>query len=118
MRLAELLGTWSLAIDLGLGQPMGHFLNACLLAMRLGESLALSDDEMKKVYFLALLRYTGCTAEAHRVAEAFGDDIEANSWIIAADQSDPAELLVGLVRRVGRGRPAGRQGHSCHACGD
>jgi hypothetical protein len=31
----------------------------------------------------ALLRYTSCTAEAHRVAEVFGDDIEANSWIVA-----------------------------------
>jgi HD-GYP domain-containing protein (c-di-GMP phosphodiesterase class II) len=109
VRLAELLAAWSLAVDLGLGQPLGHFLSACLLAMRLGELVALSDDELKKVYLLALLRYTGCTAEAHRVAEVFGDDIEANSWIVAVDQTAPAALLTGLVRRTGQGQPAGRR---------
>jgi HD-GYP domain-containing protein (c-di-GMP phosphodiesterase class II)/DNA-binding CsgD family transcriptional regulator len=107
--LAELLAAWSLAVDLGLGQPLGHSLSACLLAMRLGELLALSDDELKKVYLLALLRYTGCTSEAHRVAEVFGDDIEANSWIVAVDQTAPAALLAGLLRRTGQRQSAGRR---------
>ena len=41
LRLAELIAALSLAIDLGLGQPMAHVLRTCLLAVRLGRALGL-----------------------------------------------------------------------------
>src|SRR5206468_8221146 len=37
VRLAELVATLSLGIDLGFGQPMEHVLRQCLIALRLAE---------------------------------------------------------------------------------
>jgi len=36
VRLAELVGAFSLATDLGMGQPMEHVLRSWLIATRLG----------------------------------------------------------------------------------
>jgi len=41
--LAELLAAFSLAIDLGLGQPMEHVLRSWRIAARLGERIDLAD---------------------------------------------------------------------------
>ncbi len=45
VRLAELVATLSLGTDLGFGQPMEHVLRQCLIALRLGERLGLSEAE-------------------------------------------------------------------------
>lgn len=57
VRLAELLASLSLALDLGLGQPMEHLLRSCLLAMRFGRALDLPEHELVDVYWLAFLRF-------------------------------------------------------------
>lgn len=106
LRLAEIVATLSLAIDLGLGQPMESFLRACLLAMRLGGELGLDNQELVNVYYLTLLRYAGCTAESHTAAAIFGDDVAANTWLIAVDHGRPSEILSAVVQHVGRGEPA------------
>ena len=85
LRLAELLASLSLAIDLGLGQPMEHFLHACLLAVRLATLLDLSEQELSEVYYLGLIRHLGCTAGASEVAAVSGDDLALNSWMLAVD---------------------------------
>ncbi len=43
LRLAELLAAFSLATDLGMGQPMEHVLRSWLIAGRLGERLDLGS---------------------------------------------------------------------------
>lgn len=43
LRLAELVAAFSLATDLGLGQPMEHVLRSWLIAVRLGERLDLES---------------------------------------------------------------------------
>jgi hypothetical protein len=40
VRLAELVGAFSLATDLGMGQPMEHVLRSWLIAVRLGGAWA------------------------------------------------------------------------------
>ena len=60
-RLAEVVAALSLATDLGMGQPMEHALRSCLLALRLGEELGLSEAELTDLYYVALLRRIGCT---------------------------------------------------------
>jgi hypothetical protein len=47
IRLAELVAAWSLATDLGTGQPMQHALRACLLASRLGEAPGLNEARIR-----------------------------------------------------------------------
>src|SRR3954447_13522037 len=74
-RVAEVVASLSLATDLGTGQATEHALRACLLAVRLAERLGFSDKDLTDLYYVALLRSTGCTATAHELAAAVGDDI-------------------------------------------
>src|SRR6478735_5937263 len=75
VRLAELVATLSLGTDLGLGQPMEHVLRQCLIALRLGERLGLSDAERRVLYYSSLLAWVGCFTDAYEQARWFGDDI-------------------------------------------
>src|SRR4051812_26447539 len=78
-RLAELVGSLSLGIDLGFGQPMEHVLRQCLIALRLAEGLGLDEEERAVVYYTALLINVGCHSDAHEQAKWFGDDIATKS---------------------------------------
>lgn len=53
----------SLATDMGTGQPLERGLRTCLLALRLGQIIGLSAEELQTVYYVALLRFVGCTAD-------------------------------------------------------
>src|SRR5438874_11102633 len=74
VRLAELVALLSLGTDLGLGQPMEHMIRACLIALRLGEQVGLSDAERGVVYYSGLLAWVGCHTDAYEQAKWFGDD--------------------------------------------
>ena len=65
-RLVEVVAAFSLATDLGLGQPMEHGLRSCLIATRLAEKLDLDEDERACVYWVTLLAMVGCTADFAR----------------------------------------------------
>ena len=101
VRLAELIAALSLATDLAMGQPIEHGLRSCVLAVRLGDALSLSEHELSAVYYVALLRFLGCTTEASVAAETFGDEIAARSWITALYFGPPARTLAGMLRLVG-----------------
>jgi len=75
VRLAEILAALSLATDLGMGQPSGHAVQTCVLSVRLAHDLQLPDDQVSEVFYVALLRYLGCTADAAEVAQLSGDEI-------------------------------------------
>ncbi len=73
--LAELLAAYSLATDLGLGQPMEHLLRAWRIAAGLGAHVGLPDSEQASLFYVAMLSWVGCVADAPEVAASFGDDI-------------------------------------------
>ena len=73
--LAELLAAFSLATDLGLGQPMEHVLRSWRIAARLGEHVDLDADEQASLFYIAVLAWVGCVADTPEVARWFGDDI-------------------------------------------
>jgi len=50
LRLAELVAAFSLATDLGMGQPMEHVLRSWLIAVRLGERLGLDAEARVALY--------------------------------------------------------------------
>jgi hypothetical protein len=50
LRLAELLAAFSLAMDLGLGQPMEHVLRSWLIAVRLGDHVGLERAQRGSLY--------------------------------------------------------------------
>ena len=103
--LADLLGAFSLATDLGLGQPMEHVLRSWWIAARLGEEIGLDDDERADLYYIAVLAWVGCVADTPEVAGWFGDDIAFRADSFGVDFAGlPA--LAFLVRHAGAGHSA------------
>jgi HD-GYP domain-containing protein (c-di-GMP phosphodiesterase class II) len=103
VRLAELVATLSLGIDLGFGQPMEHVLRQCLIALRIGEQLGLDEDGRATIYYTALLVNVGCHTDAHEQAKWFGDDIALKSGKYDQDFRGVRGAVSGL-RRIGAGQ--------------
>src|SRR6266508_3085105 len=101
VRRAELIAALSLAIDLGLGQPMEHVLHACRLAVRLGDHLGLDEPALAEGYYLTLLSDCGCVADSHVGADTVGDEVSSNSWIVPAFYGNQTEFLGAVVRHLG-----------------
>ena len=103
--LAELLAAFSLATDLGLGQPMEHLLRAWRIADLLGRQVGLSDDDQAALFFVAVLSWVGCVADTPEVASWFGDDIAFRSDSFGVDFAGlPA--LTFMLGHAGVGHPA------------
>lgn len=102
--LAELLAAYSLATDLGLGQPMEHLLRAWRIADLLGEHVALTDEQRAALFYVAVLSWVGCVADTPEVAGWFGDDIafRGNSFEIDFAGLPAFAYMLG---RAGTGRP-------------
>ncbi|HET8559775.1 MAG TPA: HD domain-containing phosphohydrolase [Marmoricola sp.] len=73
--LAEVLAAFSLATDLGLGQPMEHVLRSWWIADQVGAHLGMDERDRQELFYVALLAWVGCVADAPEVAATFGDDI-------------------------------------------
>ena len=101
VRLAELVAAFALGQDNAFGQPLGSRLRACVVAARLAESIGLSAADRETVYWVAQLRYLGCTGHAHEVAAVFGDEIALRSQSLVSDFTDPREVLPAIVRTAG-----------------
>lgn len=104
VRLAELVAALSLGVDLGFGQPMEHVLRQCLIALRLAESIGLSEDERSVVYYSALLVNVGCHSDAHEQAKWFGDDIALKAAKYEHELGSLSGALASL-RMIGSGNP-------------
>jgi HD-GYP domain-containing protein (c-di-GMP phosphodiesterase class II) len=100
-RLAEIVGLFALGQDNAFGQPMGSQLRSCIIADRLAQELGVGPTDRAAGYWVALLRYVGCTGHAHEVAAVFGDDIGTRSRSVVKDLSDPRELLPEILGQVG-----------------
>jgi HD-GYP domain-containing protein (c-di-GMP phosphodiesterase class II) len=104
VRLAELVAALSLAVDLGLGQPMEHLLRSCLIAVRLADRVGLGENERAVVYYVALLGWVGCHADAHEQAAWFGDDIALKADRFLVDMTGIAKARFALGH-LGAGGP-------------
>jgi len=79
LRLAELVAAFSLATDLGLGQPMEHVLRSWVIAARLGDHMGVELDDRGALFYVATPAWVGCVADTPEVAAWFGDDIYASA---------------------------------------
>jgi HD-GYP domain-containing protein (c-di-GMP phosphodiesterase class II) len=103
--LADLVAAFSLATDLGLGQPLEHVLRSWQIAVRLGEIDGLDADERAALFYVATLSWVGCVADTPEVAAWFGDDIAYRADSYAADLGGGAQALGFMLRHVGTGAP-------------
>jgi HD-GYP domain-containing protein (c-di-GMP phosphodiesterase class II) len=103
----------SLATDLGTGQPMEHGLRTCWLSLAAAEQLGLGAAARSSVYYVALLRFLGCTSYAAETAVvAGGDDVGFNAAMAPVLMAQPSEAMryfighlaeeLPLRRRIGR----------------
>src|SRR6201996_7611092 len=102
VRLAELVASLSLGVDLGFGQPMEHVLRQCLIALRLAERSGLGEQQRAAGYYTALLVNVGCHADAHEQAKWFGDDITLKSGKYSHELGSMRGALA-VMRLVGAG---------------
>jgi len=93
LRLAELAATLAVAQDHAFGQAPGAQLRACLLGQWLANDAGLSSDDAANAYWLALLRFLGCTGHAHEVAVVFGDEISLRSRSLLSDMGNPGDVV-------------------------
>ena len=102
--LAELLAAFSLATDLGLGQPMEHLLRSWQIASRLGRHVGLPDEDQAALFHVAMLSWVGCVADAPEVTASFGDDIAFRADSYEADLGGMSGMLF-FLGHAGLGRP-------------
>jgi hypothetical protein len=99
LRLGEFVATLALAQDNAFGQPLESQLRSCLLATWMCDAAGLEKAEgfnselRDTVYWVALLRYIGCTGHAHEVATIFGDEIAIRAQTLVHDAGNPAEVM-------------------------
>ena len=99
VRLAELVAALSLATDLGLGQPQEHIIRQTVIAVRMAELDDLSDQELAAIFYVSLLAWVGCVADAHEMGKWFGDDtsVRAESYLVDLTGLPMMRFMIGHV---------------------
>jgi HD-GYP domain-containing protein (c-di-GMP phosphodiesterase class II) len=108
VKLPELVAAFSLATDLGLGQPMEHVLRSWRIAARLGDRIGVDSAERGALYYVTTLAWVGCVADTPEVAAVFGDDIAFRRDYYQVDLAG-LPMLGFMLRHVGAGSPALRR---------
>ena len=103
-RLADLLASLSLAMDLGLGLPMEWVQRCTLTGLAIADEIGSPDDVVSDVYYLSLLRHMGCTSMAPEFAHYFGTDL-LGAEIVISDSYRLSEAATFLAS-IGKGQPA------------
>ena len=104
VKLPELVAAFSLATDLGLGQPMEHVLRSWRIAARLGEHVGVEVADRGALYYVTTLAWVGCVADTPEVAAVFGDDITFRRDYYQVDLAG-LPMLGFMLRHVGAGSP-------------
>ena len=74
VRLSEVVGALSHALDITEGQPMGHAVRTTMIGMRIGSILGLADEQKSALFYGLLLKDLGCSSNAARMTSLFGAD--------------------------------------------
>jgi len=95
--LVEGIGTLALAADLATGRPKGSGLSAAIVAAALAKKLGMDIKTQKDAYYLAAVRFIGCTITSHETGMmAIGDDQGFAVATMLGDWADRADLKAHL----------------------
>ena len=76
IRLSELLGALSHALDLTEGQPAGHCVRSCWIGIHIGREMGLPELQLWELYYAILLKDLGCSSNAARICQLYlADDL-------------------------------------------
>lgn len=106
IRLSEVIGAMSYALDIVEGQAMGHALRTCLIGMRLGDEVGLDPDRKAALFYALLLKDSGCSSNAAKVSSLFAaDDFLLKREMRLMDRQRLPVALGYLFRYAAHGRP-------------
>ena len=104
--LSKILSGLSYALDLTEGHPRGHASRSCLIGMRIGRELKLSQDDQSHLFYALLLKDAGCSSNSARVFQLFGgDDQRAKRAVWMRDWRKLREQIAYVLNYV---EPEGR----------
>ncbi len=93
VRLAELLGALSHALDMTEGQPPGHCIRCCWIGLQVGREIGLAESELWELYYTLLLKDLGCSSNAARICSLYlADDLNFKRDFKTVDGSLPQAL--------------------------
>lgn len=97
LRLAEILGSLSLATDMSTANPAESSINATVISTRLAERAGVPPGDLPTTYFACLTRMLGCTATATEAASlSLGHDQLFNFGLLTCDWSEPDQVAARL----------------------
>jgi len=93
MKLSELIGSLSQALDITEGQPRGHCVRVCWIGMHIGRQIGLDEATLRDLYYTLLLKDLGCSSNAARICELYlTDDLSFKRDFKAVGDSLPQML--------------------------
>lgn len=108
--LSEVISALSYALDLTEGQPPGHCIRSCWIGFHLGQRIGLDTAELWDLYYTLLLKDAGCSSNAARLCELYGQDDRTTKrdfkWV---DTDNKTQLAKFVLQHTGvRGQLADR----------
>ena len=100
VRAAELVAAVSAAGDFAKGLPEEQAQRTCAIALALCDALGLDGEQRRAVFYIALLRYVGCTATASDMAAdaALGSEQMQEFPLKRSDRHGPTTPVARGVR--------------------
>jgi putative nucleotidyltransferase with HDIG domain len=93
LRLAELLGALSHALDMVEGQPAGHCVRCCWIGIHIGREIGLPESKIWELYYTLLMKDVGCSSNAARICQLYmTDDIAFKRDFMTINGSLPQVL--------------------------
>jgi putative nucleotidyltransferase with HDIG domain len=127
MRISDIIGALSYALDLTEGQPLGHSVQSCMIGMRIAREIGMPIEDQADLYYSLLLKDAGCSSNASKLFHIIhSDEIKAkgdlkdkdwtkNGWEsfkYAMDHVAPGKPFLERIRTLIR-VAAKRQAESC-----
>ncbi len=104
--ITEGLGVLALAADAATGRPQGSGLTAAIVAAEFAQRIGEDEQTQKDAYFLALVRFIGCTITSHETGMlSIGDDQGFAVATMLGDWADRDDLKSYLNRYIAHDAP-------------
>ena len=101
LKLSELIGSLSHALDITEGQPEGHCTRCCWIGMHIGREIGLAEQNLWELYYTLLLKDLGCSSNAARICELYlTDDLSFKRDFKTVGDSLPS-VLNFVLRHTG-----------------
>jgi HD-GYP domain-containing protein (c-di-GMP phosphodiesterase class II) len=101
LKLSELIGALSYALDITEGQPAGHCIRCCWIGMHIGRATGMPENQLWELYYTLLLKDLGCSSNAARICELYlTDDLEFKRSFKTVGDSLP-QVLSFVLKHTG-----------------